>query len=304
MTCRSAIGLHAGEALSAYVWNRIELHSLNQAFIWPNRQASLSEYSSLLTILLIAGGAAIASVAGGALSLWRQSTTLFMSIALGFASGVLLATISFEMLPKALQLGSVARAVGGFVAGIAFVYLLDLYIHRGRIAGDKSEQRERVRSFYRLRKPRGSETTVLAAGTSIEEVIEGISIGVGTAIEPAVGLLIGLAIAIDNFSEGLSIGELIRGESRSNQIRTRCRVLGWTSLVGASVLFSAILGWFLLRGLEDPMLSLLFAAGAGGMFYLTITDLLPESEQRHYQQSGALAATVGFIVILVLSQLT
>lgn len=35
-----------------------------------------------------------------------KPTTLFMSVALGFASGVLLATICFSMLPQALESGS------------------------------------------------------------------------------------------------------------------------------------------------------------------------------------------------------
>jgi ZIP family zinc transporter len=260
--------------------------------------------SSLLTVLAIAGSAALASILGGAIALWRAPTTLFMSLALGFASGILLATITFEMLPLALDLGSLTLATGGFVAGMIAVYALDLFIHRGRLAGEKSQQRPQVERFHRYRRPRGTGVTVLASGTSIEELIEGLSIGVGAAIKPGVGLLIGIAIAIDNLSEGLSIGELIRSEASSSGKRTARRVLGWTGLIGFSVLSSALLGWFLLRELAQSTLSFLFAMGAGGMFYLTITDLLPESEERHYQQSSALAVMTGFVIIFVVSQFT
>ena len=45
----------------------------------------------------------------------------------------------------------------------------------------------------------------------------------------------------------------------------------------------------------------LIAVGAGGMFYLCVTELVPEAELRHYQHSSALAAAVGFVTILVLS---
>jgi ZIP family zinc transporter len=37
---------------------------------------------------------------GGLVALWVTPTTLFMSFALGFASGVLLATVAFSMLLK------------------------------------------------------------------------------------------------------------------------------------------------------------------------------------------------------------
>jgi zinc transporter, ZIP family len=51
-------------------------------------------------IVAVAGIAAIASPAGGLIALWREPTTLFMSMALGFASGVLLATIASRCFQK------------------------------------------------------------------------------------------------------------------------------------------------------------------------------------------------------------
>jgi ZIP family zinc transporter len=260
--------------------------------------------ASLLTIVAVAGTAAAASVAGGLVSLWRPPTTLFLSIALGLAAGVLLGTITFEMLPTSHELGSLPLSVGGFVAGLLAVYGFDLYVYRGRVAGDKSSERGEVERFHRRRKPRGDEVTVLAGGTSAEELIEGLSIGVGTVIAPGVGILIGAAIAIDNLSESLSIGELIRSENDPPDRSARRRILGWTTLIGAAVLGSALAGWLLLRGIGDAPLGFLLAAGAGGMFYLTITDLLPEAAERHYQQSGALAASAGFVVIFVIAGLT
>jgi ZIP family zinc transporter len=271
--------------------------------------------NDLLTVILIAGSAALASLAGGLLALWRKPTTLFMSIALGFASGALFSAIAFEMIPRSLELGSLTHAVGGFAAGFAAIYGFDLFIHRGRLAGEAAEQKPQVERFYHWRRPRGGEVTVLAGGTSAEELIEGLSIGVGASIQPGVGLLIGLAIAIDNLSEGLGIGEIIRsgeddneatgggsahGGSGRDHVR---RILMWTGAIGAALFVSSIVGWLFLRNISDGVLSVLFAAGAGGMFYLTVTDLLPQAEEHHYQQSGAIATGVGFMLMCVLSEL-
>jgi zinc transporter, ZIP family len=117
-----------------------------------------------------------------------------MSVALGFASGVLLTTICFEMLPEALEMSFLPIAVGGFSVGFAAVYGFDLFSHRGKLVGEAVEQRPQVECFYHQRRPRGSEVTVLAGGTSGEELIEGLSIGIGTAIKPGLGLLIGLRL--------------------------------------------------------------------------------------------------------------
>jgi zinc transporter, ZIP family len=257
--------------------------------------------ADFLTIIAIAGAAALASPAGGLIALWRQPTTLFMSVALGFASGVLLATICFEMLPQALELGSLPLAVGGFTVGFSAVYAFDLFVHRGQLVGEAAEQRPQVERFYQQRRPRGSEVMVLAGGTSAEELIEGLSIGVGTAIKPGLGLLIGLAIVIDNLSEALSIGEIIRSEQAGQQHGQVRRILGWTGLIGIALLGSALVGWFFLRGLSEPVLGFLLGTGGGGMFYLTVTDLVPQAEERHYQQSAAISIAAGFMVIFILS---
>jgi zinc transporter, ZIP family len=253
-----------------------------------------------LLILAVAGAAALASPAGGLVALWRRPTTLFMSLALGFASGVLLGTIAFEMMPQALELSALTVAVAGFIVGFAAVYGFDLFINRGRLAGDKAEQRDDVARYHLRRRPRGDDVTVLAGGTSAEELIEGVTIGVGAAIEPGLALIVALAIVIDNIAEALSIGELIHDRQRDDAHRPVWRVLKWTGLIGVSVFTSALAGWFFLRGLPQPVLGFLFAVGGGGMFYLTVTDLLPEAEERQYQQSAALAVGAGFMAIFVL----
>jgi ZIP family zinc transporter len=179
----------------------------------------------LLQVLLIAGAAALASVAGGGVALVIRATSLALSLAVGFAGGVLLGAISFEMVPKAREASGIMVTAGAFAGGLALVYALDLFVNRGAVAGEHADQRARVEALHRRRPPRGSGVSVLAGGTSAEELIEGLSIGVGLAVDPGLGLMIGLAVAIDNVSEALSIGELARAESPHRLAR---RVLGWT----------------------------------------------------------------------------
>lgn len=254
-------------------------------------------------VLGIAAAAALASPLGGLIALWRRPTTLFMSLALGFAGGVLIATISFEMIPQAAGATSPAMTIGGFTGGLLAVYAFDLFINRGRTAGGKADQRQATERFHRRSRPRGDQVTVLAGGTSTEEIIEGLSIGVGAAIQPELGLIVAVAIVIDNVAEALSIGELILGQRRGEGGRPVRRVLGWTGLIGVSLFGSALVGWFALRGLPQPVLGVLFAVGGGGMFYLTVTDLVPEAEERQYQQSAALAIGAGFMTVFAFSQI-
>ncbi len=256
--------------------------------------------SSFLMVFVVALVASLALPLGGVLAMWLRPSSLLLSISVGLAGGVLLGTFAFEMIPTALEMVALPWVVIGFVLGFGLVYLLDLYVNRWEVAGPEADQNGRVRSDRRRRKPRGSNTSVLAGGTSAEEIIEGIVIGVGAALAPGTALIVGLAIVIDNISEAMSIGELITSEGQGKANR---RILFWTSLIGVSLFASAMLGWFLLRDIPEGVQGLLFAIGAGGMFYLTITDLVPEAESHQYQQSAALAVGAGFLMIMVLSEL-
>jgi zinc transporter, ZIP family len=255
----------------------------------------------LTSLLMLAAAGALASPIGGALALWKRPTTLGLSIAVGFAAGALLGAFAFEMLPHAVEVASLPTAVAGFSLGFVFVYALDLFVHRGASAGEKASQRDRVMTLRRRRHARGDDVTVLAGGTSAEELIEGLTIGVSAVTDPSLGMIVGLAIVIDNISESMSIGDLVREKGGDHQAR---RILGWTSLIGVALFSSAMAGWFLLRDLAPATLGLLLAAGAGAMFYLSATELVPEAESHQYQQSSAIAMAAGLLVIFTLSNLS
>jgi ZIP family zinc transporter len=255
----------------------------------------------VLTVIGIAGAAAAASVLGGLIALVRRPTSLWMSIVFGFASGVLIGTVTLEMIPQALALSSLGATAAGLTAGFLAIWLFDLFVNRWRLAGEQASQYPEVLAYHRSHRPRGDRVTVLAGGTAAEELVEGLAIGTGVIIDPEVGALIAAAIAVDNLSEGLSIGELVLSGRTPGRASVR-RVLGWTALVGISLLLSAIAGWLLLRDAGNSVVGVLQAAGGGGMLYLTVSALVPPSEERQYQGSGGLATGVGFILLLLLTE--
>lgn len=255
----------------------------------------------LLLVVIVSGVAAVASVVGGLLAVWHRSSTLISSLAFGVASGALIGTVTLEMLPTALESGALAVVVIGFAAGLLSLFLFDLVVHGGWIAGEHADQRRIVRRYHR-RRGSGSQVVVLAGGTSVEELVEGLAIGVGAAIEPSLAFVVALAIAIDNLAEGMSVGELIRDET-PDRTRALPRVLAWTGTIGLALFASSMVGWFALRGVPPTILSALLAAGAGAMLYLTLSSLVPEGEARQYQGSATLASGVSFALILVLSAL-
>lgn len=256
-------------------------------------------------ILGVAGIAALCSIGGGFLALRLRPTTLLLSVVLGLAGGVLMGAIAFDMLPRALEYSSVSVTVAGVTVGVLAIYAFEMALQRGRTAGIHAAQRRQIAHYHRKRHPAGDSITVLAGGTAVEELIEGLSIGVGATIEPRLALVVGAAIALDNVSEALSIGALVAerdgGGKRPRSPAARRRVLGWTGAIALALFVSAVVAWTSVQSVPDGLLGFLIAVGAGGMFYLTVTELVPEAELRHYQHSSALAATAGFVSMIALS---
>jgi ZIP family zinc transporter len=254
----------------------------------------------VITVLLAATVAGAAAMLGALLPRWRRPSTLVSSVVLGFAAGVMIGTVAFEMLPEALRLASLVVVSLGFAAGFGIVYGFDLFIHRGKVAGERAEQRADVEAAYERKRPLGGPATVLAGGTLFEAMIEGVSLGVGTAIGAGLTLPLAIAVVIDNLSEGLSLGTLPKGNERGADAS---RVLRWSAWIAATTVAAALAGWFVLYSLPPAIHAAVFAAGGGGMLYLTVTELVPEAEADQYQQSSALAFALGFFVILMLSEI-
>jgi ZIP family zinc transporter len=257
--------------------------------------------ADLAVVVAIAGVAGVASVAGGLLALRHRTSTLISSVGFGIASGALVGSVTLEMLPAALELGTLPTVVCGFAVGTIALYAFDLSVHGGFIVGERADQRRIVRRYHRRRRSE-SQVLVLAGGTSLEELVEGLAIGVGAAVEPSLALVVAAAIAVDNLAEGMSVGELIRVEEHDAR-RTLSRIVRWTGTIGIALFGSSVIGWLALRGLSGTALAGLLAGGAGAMLYLTLSSLVPEGEAREYQRSATLAAAAAFALILVLSSL-
>lgn len=99
--------------------------------------------NDLLIILGVASAAAVASPLGGMAAMALRPSSLVLSVAVGFAAGVLMGTFAFEMMPTSVKLAGLALAVAGFLLGLALVYILDLYVNRWKMAGPKQTRKRR-----------------------------------------------------------------------------------------------------------------------------------------------------------------
>lgn len=213
---------------------------------------------------------------------------------LGFASGVMVAASVWSLLLPSMEMstGGILPASIGFLAGIAFLLLIDEvtpHLHNGaaRAEGPRS---------------RLSRTAMLALAVTIHNLPEGMAVGVVFAGESqgltlSAALAVSIGIAIQNIPEGAIISMPMHAEGNT---RWRSFLIGSLSGVVEPLGSVAIL---LLASTLGVALPYLLAFAAGAMMYVVVEELIPETAQGRHTNLSTIGFAVGFVTMMAMDVL-
>ena len=211
---------------------------------------------------------------------------------LGFASGVMVAASVWSLLIPGMDLAadmgklSVVPAAAGFLAGMAFLLLIDRLTPHLHIGNAKPEgPRSRL-----------SRTAMLSLAVTIHNLPEGMGVGVVLAgslqgeaqITTAAAMAMALGIAIQNIPEGAIISMPMRAEGNS---RLRSFTMG--ALSGVVEPIGGLLV-VLLASIMTPALPYLLAFAAGAMLYVVVEELIPEMSEGEHSNICTVAYAKGY----------
>ena len=218
---------------------------------------------------------------------------------LGFASGVMIAASVWSLLIPSIEMAEEQGfsmtwmpAAVGFLAGIAFLLLLDSVIPHLHI---NSNEPEGVKS--KLKKP-----TMLVFAVTLHNIPEGMAVGVVLAgmmegvsnISVAGAMALSIGIAIQNFPEGAIVSMPLRsaGQSRKKAFFTG-------ALSGVVEPVAGIITILLIH-LTLPILPYLLAFAAGAMIYVVVEELIPEAQSGSHSNIATIGVAIGFVLMMVL----
>ncbi len=241
------------------------------------------------------------TVTGAALVLFmrRELPSLLQKALLGFASGVMVAASVWSLLIPAMEFkGSDGAAAGifpaatGFLAGMAFLLLIDYITPHLHVGEDKPEG-----PHTRL-----SRTAMLSLAVTIHNLPEGMAVGAVIAgavagnagITMAGALTMSLGIAIQNIPEGAIISMPMRAEGNS---RMRSFAIG--SLSGAVEPLGAV-AVILLTSVLTPVLPYMLAFAAGAMLFVVVEELIPEASHGEHSNFSTIGFALGFVLMMAL----
>lgn len=220
----------------------------------------------------------------------RRPKDALLSIMLGFAAGIMLAIISFELIPESINQGGKSVMLCGFLIGIIIMLIGDLFIgHLHMAERDKGSD---------LHQQKLSKTGwLLTVGIAMHNFPEGLAIGVGFATDKVFGMTIALMIALQNAPEGVALAAptYASGKSRTATIILAC-------LAGLPMAAGALVG-FLVGGLSPEVLSGGLGFAAGAMFFITCDELIPSAhvETEKFGHLPILSIVAGYTLGLLLS---
>ncbi|MDX6742918.1 ZIP family metal transporter [Actinocorallia sp. A-T 12471] len=235
--------------------------------------------------ILVAAVAALATLFGG----WVAARTRDRRhLVLGFAAGLMLGVVGFDLVPEAMEYASfevlgVPAASVGIVAGFLTIHVIErgLALHRAHEA-EYGQHRHELQRIGLLS----------AGGLILHSALDGFGIGIGFQAGTAVGVSVAIAVIAHDFADGFNTFTLasLYGNGRARSL----------ALVGADAL-APIAGAALgsLFQVPDRLVGLYLGYFAGFLLYLATADILPEAHARHPSRLTLLCTVAGALAMWV-----
>lgn len=218
-------------------------------------------------------------------------------VLLGFASGVMVAASVWSLLIPGMEMGTgrgavVAPAVG-LVLGMLFLLFIDSLTPHLH-AGDSRP--EGLRSKL-------SQSAMLGLAVAIHNFPEGMAVGVVIVASMAGGeaaagagatLAMALGIAIQNVPEGAIVSLPLRVAGGG---RWKSFWLGSLSGLVEPLGALAVIG---LSSLLTPALPYFLGFAAGAMLYVVVEELIPQASSGAHSNLSTLGFALGFVLMMVL----
>lgn len=223
----------------------------------------------------------------------------FLDGALGFTAGVMIAASFWSLLAPSIAL---TRALGflpwvaplvGFLVGGAFLFSIDKLLPHLHLYAPQSA-REGVKTSWH-------KTLLLFLAITLHNIPEGLAVGVAfgaasLAIPGATftnAVVLALGIGIQNFPEGFAVSMPLRREGLS---RWKSFLYGQASALVEPV--AAVIGAASVLYMQH-LLPYALAFAAGAMIYVSVEEIIPESQTRG-TDSATIGAMIGFALMMTL----
>ncbi|GAB4524055.1 MAG: hypothetical protein OHK0046_38450 [Anaerolineae bacterium] len=243
--------------------------------------------NEFLTVLALAAMPALGNFVGGLLSEVFPVSERVLSWALHLAAGIILAVIGIELMPEVLSANLPWLVIFMFVAGGGFSIVLDRSVDliRNRLGNTRED----------------TDPWMIYVGTAIDLFSDGIIIGTGSTINPALGLLLALGQVPADVPEGFAT----IASFRQKGVARLQRILLSLSFA-VPIFIGATVGYWAVRDQPAIVKLSLLAFTAGLLLVIAVEEMVTQAHDN--RQPGeetdpweVIALVVGFALFALIS---
>ncbi|WBO84855.1 ZIP family metal transporter [Hymenobacter yonginensis] len=250
---------------------------------------------------LVSGSALLLGAAAG--YFLRVPQRLIAAI-MAFGSGVLIATLSLELMEEAYHKGGFTATALGFLGGAAAFTLANWLLarhgakHRKRSGEHQQQERAAVQQGQTRASESGDDNGLaLAIGALLDGIPESIVIGLSMLAGGGVSVVAVVAIFLSNLPEGLSSASGMRKAGRP----ARYVLLLWAGIALISGVAS-LAGYTIFSQFSDEVVAATMAVSAGAVLAMIADTMIPEAFDVAHNFTGFITV-LGFLVSFFLSKM-
>ncbi|MBU3179870.1 ZIP family metal transporter [Clostridium psychrophilum] len=236
--------------------------------------------SSIIIIIIFSGVMALIGTMLGAILgvTMNKPSRRFLGNIIGFASGLMLSIVVFELIPDAINKMGIIGALMFLILGIIIVVIID---RSSNLSSNVNSQHTKV-------------AFMVAVGIMIHNFPEGLVMGFGFANGDNLGLKMSMIIAIHDIPEGLAVAApLMLSGIKSNKI------LFYAFLTALPTAIGAWIGIYI-GSISVVVLGSALAFASGVMLYVIHGEMIPESKKLWPGITSTLGILLGMIVGLLM----
>ncbi|MDP5182115.1 ZIP family metal transporter [Blastococcus sp. BMG 814] len=238
--------------------------------------------SDFLIVLGLAALPAAGNFSGGLLAEVSRVSERTLSLALHLAAGIVLAVVGLELMPEALSAGLPWVPLLAFVAGGATFIGLDRSIGyvQARTGGGEKQ----------------SGALTIFSGVSMDLFSDGVMIGTGTVVDPALGLLLAVGQVPADVPEGFAAVATLRNAGIGRKKRI-AMAAGFT----VPILLGATIGFWALRDAPEIVTLSVLALTGGALTAVVVEEMISEAHEGETSRLGPVFLTAGFALFGAIS---
>ncbi|MCY7352698.1 MAG: ZIP family zinc transporter [Cytophagaceae bacterium] len=241
-----------------------------------------------------------ALVLGAVIGYYVQVSQRIIAAVMAFGSGVLISTLSLELMEDAFERGGFNATAIGFVGGAGVYTGANWLLAR---QGAKHRKRSGLQQHQEWQQHQtkansgGDNGMALAIGALLDGIPESIVIGLSLLAGGAVNVVAVVAIFLSNLPEGLSSAAGMKKAGRP----AHYVLLLWGGIALISGL-SSLAGYSIFSNFSGEVVAATTAVAAGAVLAMIADTMLPEAFETTHNFTGMITV-LGFLSAFFLSKL-